>query len=989
VDELNQHLTNHFSALRDARSGPVFFLEHGLPADEREHLFGEVRDACQHYQLDAGWWRVRPLPLLVAATEVGYCYQGCGTDFWPILGEELRHNITAPERQALQELFREAAHTFRGATPKSTPWAEAFHLIAWPIVHAIMPIEFHRRFATLLADLRIEVADLDDDRLYRAIMFVAGHRSARFSSFLEDSQTVVSVARHLLQGQSAALSQDVLTRLGSDIAGDGSAKRELLAARGIQRSLRQKPSPTATREADTINGYFQIRVHGGDLLLEAGFPSADIRVVESLRRAVRRLRYAPRLWGVTARISAEQLLSTVPFVVRFTEPPELDAELLPGLESLEIAPELLSELKRYSLDLAPPLVFSVLNDPEHQVAQQVHGVEISARRNYWVLIESTADVALQALKKIGSVGPFECRLADPATADGRRALEAMGYRLVTGAAVAFAGVPPINGEAPIPEFVVGDTRVLFQRRAHQQGLKVRLGDEEILLDSEAVRITIPRGESVLRVTSENQERKYRFRGVETASPSAAGLIGFSLTTSEGTIQALQAGAIGLRVESLVPFDGLNLVLELTIRDYRASVCMPLGTLPRVLQPGDPIWNELLDETARRLLTRSANCELRARIGNLASAVWELEQRIRPAWWTMGANGPVLMSETGELQLAAIAPSDPATLPQDMELINDEVKLLTPADVSLDPENEFLTFCVGSPKLLGKLQISKPGFARQRTQRGDSRGLEDLMSAYLKWGLAQTANLGAEICRRQVARELESWVVEVCCGADWKTAEERLSADSSWQSLLNRCVTDGLGIDPYVELLPGDVDDICYEGIAEARRVLPELLVRAESFGVDDRGVLNAAFGRAYEIVADRHDRKGRHERAAQMRAGDPSTSIDDWRCALAEIKEEAMLLPVAALLLPTTEAPSLITIEASLMTFDELHAEFKSWISRARPALSGPAPSDDTLECILHVWMSPGRAVEMDWRSALDTLLSERCISRAARYLSLRARQRF
>lgn len=987
MDELNHHLTKRFEALRDGRTGPVFFLEHGLPADERDDLFALVRNACRDHPIDATWWRERSLPLLVAATEVGYRYQGCGTDFWPLLGEELQFRISDPERQALKELFREAAGRFRGAVPKATPWSEAFHLIAWPIVHAIVPVEFHRRLATLLADLRVEVTGLDDERLYRAINLVAGPRNARFASFLEDSEIVVGVARNLLTGANGSLAPDALSRIASDLGRDGSARRELLAARGIQRSFRRKPLQAAAPEIVPIAGRFQLRKHGSDLLLEACFPSGEPAMMERLRRSVRRLRYAPRLWGVTARVSAEQLLSPVPFVLRFSEAPSDEAPLFPDLGQIDFEPDLKAELGRYSLELEAPLVFSVLSESEHPVGLQVTGVEISARRTYWILVDQADAARFKRLRRLGSVGPYEVIVADPATPEGHRALEALGHHLIEGATVGFAGAPPINGDAPIPEFVAGDTRVLIQRKAHAKGLRVRLGDEEVALATESLRITIPRGDHVLRVATDTQERKYRFRGIEASSPAAAGLVTLSLTTSEGTIQALQSGAIGLRIESLAPFDGLELVLELTVMGLRASVCMRLGPLPRVLPADEPIWTELLDETVRRLLARSARCELRARIGTLACAEWELEQRIRPSWWAVGAGAPALLSEAGVVPHAAISPADPTGPSQDVALINESVKLLVPASPSPDGADEFVTFCVGSPTELGMTPIAKPAFTRQRSSRDDRLGFEQLASAYLRWSLAETTNLGAEVRRRQIARQLDAWVTEVCCGMEWAGAESNVSTEGLWPKLLQRCIETGLGLDSYVEHVPGEVTDICYEGLAEARRVLPELLVRAESFGDDDRILLNASFGRAYEVLAERYERKGHAEKASRLRGGDPSTPLESWREALAQTRADAMLHPVARLLLPTTEAQRLISLNASVLSFDELHAELKNWAVRAKSALCAPSPPDETLACILHLWMSPARAVEMDWRSALDTLLSERCIARAARYLSLRSRQ--
>ncbi|TFI48636.1 hypothetical protein E4O93_06765 [Diaphorobacter sp. DS2] len=128
--DLQCHLSERFSELRDARRGAVFFVEHGLRADELDELRGGVRASLRSHPLESGWWDHHDLPLLVAATEVGYRYRGSGTDFWPLLEDELRVELPAPSRQRIKDLFEHATERLRGARPPATAWAHAFHLIA-------------------------------------------------------------------------------------------------------------------------------------------------------------------------------------------------------------------------------------------------------------------------------------------------------------------------------------------------------------------------------------------------------------------------------------------------------------------------------------------------------------------------------------------------------------------------------------------------------------------------------------------------------------------------------------------------------------------------------------------------------------------------------------------------------------------------------------------------------------------------------------------
>ena len=79
------------------------------------------------------------MPILVAATEIGYGYAGNGTDFWPRLGQRLGRSLAYVEQLRISHWFAEAAKRFGGVTPPETAWAECFRHIAWPIAHAVIP----------------------------------------------------------------------------------------------------------------------------------------------------------------------------------------------------------------------------------------------------------------------------------------------------------------------------------------------------------------------------------------------------------------------------------------------------------------------------------------------------------------------------------------------------------------------------------------------------------------------------------------------------------------------------------------------------------------------------------------------------------------------------------------------------------------------------------------------------------------------------------
>ena len=69
---------------------PVYALEHNLDRKTLA-LARRVYQSIPDSELSLNI-RIAPLPLLVLATEVGYRYRGTGTDFWPILEQEIGNN---------------------------------------------------------------------------------------------------------------------------------------------------------------------------------------------------------------------------------------------------------------------------------------------------------------------------------------------------------------------------------------------------------------------------------------------------------------------------------------------------------------------------------------------------------------------------------------------------------------------------------------------------------------------------------------------------------------------------------------------------------------------------------------------------------------------------------------------------------------------------------------------------------------------------------
>ena len=1011
--EAQRNLENRFAKLRDSRTGPVFFIEHGLSAQDSRQLLDSVSQAARFRPIQSSWWREYPLPLLVTATEVGYEYRGTGTDFWPNLESALKIDISPAARQHVRDLFRNYSEWYRGARPANTPWTANFSLIAWPVTHALVPLEFHRQLAAALANLRSSAHSLDDENLHIAVRGAAGRTSARFHTFLEDASLAVPVIRALLGEGNGEISQDSIDRIGKDLASDSDAHRSIKIAKQIQQRLRsRKARPTretsrkiGTAEKEIIAGVLQLRVRDGDrLVVEALFPARVGPDADRLRRTLRRRRFAPRLWGLTSQVPSERLFSGLPFPVDLRSVPDVGAPLFPGLHGLGIESDLVANLELFQLDFQLPLLFAA--NAEGNVARLIRGFEVSASLEYWLLGKEGTLGSFSELARLRVNEPFVCYRVNPSQLPAQEALKGLGYTVRHGVWISIAGAPAIDQHDGLPRFLVGDDRIVTPRRAHPAGARVEFGGEMVPLDNDLVRVRVPEGEHTLVISNQGTLRQDRFEGVSATAAIAVGrACWIELNSDEMTVQALLAGDIALSVQGMAPLEGLTLTLELEAGGQRSSISTPLDPLPHVLLPHEEPWPSLLDKATCARLLQDQSPVLHVRVDSLAAESWTLEQSIRPCWWRGSPTGPVLESDLGQLDYGEIPISRPATqpVPTGRGARSESILLapLNPDESVLGPSAKFVTFC-SAPDItsLHLPRIERPELRRARRGRAGSLGVKDLVEAWLRWSLAETDSINAKIRTAQVSRILDLWLAELSCGDVWARREERINTAFSdpWKLFSDECRKSRLGFDEFVELAERDEVQVVRLAEAEIRRTQPKLWVRVGPLShqdnhtrrslldADDYASLDAAFEGAYQNLAGRYRRAGNIRLARKMTQADPGAGPDQWDPVLEKVREKLELRELAELLLPTDTARWLTTLNLTLMPLGDIAEELHRWAAASRNALAGDVPTLQSLIAILAIWIAPRTAVGLDWQGAIDRLVADRPLSRAVRYLALRAR---
>lgn len=278
LDHWQQRLANHFKELASSRSGvvenrPVFALEHGLDASERDALASAIRE----HSAQRAPASTHGLLWVVYAAEVGYKYSG--DEYWQTFEQETPGWTFHGNRYWIQDRYRWFQKEYGGAEPVGR-WAEWFTIICWPITHAILPRDLQRQLARVLYDIRHSYsAELFEkpDTLGEFIAARSWNASCRFQNLAQDTRLVGQIAAALLlqgkYGTEGLIHPSALQRISEDLDRERRAREWLRGARRF------------AQERAKIRG----------LALGRGAASSPVRRPDEARAEVATLGIEPRL----------------------------------------------------------------------------------------------------------------------------------------------------------------------------------------------------------------------------------------------------------------------------------------------------------------------------------------------------------------------------------------------------------------------------------------------------------------------------------------------------------------------------------------------------------------------------------------------------------------------------------------------------------------------------------------------------------------------
>lgn len=963
-----------------------------------------VRDALAHNSIDSGWWNSRSLPLLVTTTEVGYDYEGTGTDFWPIF--ERRFAVCDPfDRQILSRLFDAAASRYGLAKPIDSPWNLAFCHIAWPVLHAILPSELLQPLTRALRDVRgrIDLEASDADLLTpirsRATLF----NSYRLIAWLDNEVIAASIIRSFLNpSYPPAIDPGTMARITSDLARDEVAATALRDARRRQKSHETLATkrPPRRRVADDIRlAPLILRRFEQHWSFALKIPQMEEAERVTAREALDTIRWRTQLWGQGRTIPSRNLFSDYPIALGVEALPTADTPLLSELGSLPLTVDARAFLESLRVAVDPVLLFADA-DAGGDFAQ-LQTTTISANSKYLILVGPERLPPPPSATLLGRVAGYHIVQIDGGTIDVATWVAQFGLSVRSSAQLRWVGDVELEQHRPVRRFSPG-SRLAFELYASAGDCNASLRDP----DGKTSSITGPSpllGYFTPEVTGRyvvayGDGETTEFDVAERAEPVS--ILSIDADAGTGSITDLATRAVVLRFDSIASVQ--EAALEIRIEASGREISRASGILPDTpcrLAPSHAIWDQLLTERVVADLLDARSATLTVIIYGLARADFRFEAVLAPFTWSHSGNGILSATdESGALMVYRGAASEPLRICG----LNAPGNSLPSADAGDDVQlfragsDAPLVgggICIG-PKIWRASEAVKPRrpdrLLRRFDEERETMDARTIIDALISWSAASVDHPLTQYRRGQVISELERWAVAQLCGERWATAETRLSRQKGSrfaEAFLDGCETLGVGFADVP--LPGPQKDLL-------RRTLLRLMkdrglqlkpaIGGGPISEEIAALLDELFNDAYVIVADAIEAVG------DTCAFDPDEDIDvgeaseSWDGAVRAASRATAMGDLIELLRPLEAADRLSLADFETMTADECIDLLEEWISKNRPPQHARAWNRDLVEAAFWLLAKPGVAARLSWRTATQLLLADQFSARAIRYAALRFR---
>lgn len=968
LKDRHQALASHFADLALSRGQlPLFAIEHGLDEAALSGLRAAVsRNLEADPQLQGATWSWAYLPLLVVATEVGYRYRGTGTDFWPVLAQELGVEAGSAFRAGLSRLFDLGHRSFGLARPGDSPWERHFPHIAWPIGNAIVPLEIQPQLTDALRrSVRAGISAENMESLLEHLkMLAAGHASRRFENWLQQGEIALEVMRRLLAPEAEGwLSKNILQRIDEDIRKDVGSFRAISEARkaAARRSVRvteMAPSQFVMTLVDRVPNLLLVR---GPVLPTQ---SRD-EVIAALRIQGDRIRAAGTNQTIALRsflAGGEMALGKVAGLP--TEPltrgDAANVEQGPSYEALER----LQPLQSAFFVIEPNEVTARAIFPQEGLAADVSVIQLQ-RVNHdgtpefrWLQTSFGPDV--EFLRRHG----FKVEAQAPS-------LRLLGL-LMPGAQHKFlSGIPVLAAQRAT------DLTLLLDD-AQPASETLRIHGEEWALFEPGV------GRHWVGTADGDDGDGVEFEVVESPDLDPASV---NVFPANANISDLVSGRLEIRITAPLSLEDVPVRLRLRSADGPELISEGIiDRLPARISGHSPLIGSLRAQLAERA-TVISTARLTVDVHGLLQNSVPLRSMRREFRHDSDLEKWISTNDDGRV-LPSIVATPQSPIPRTSEVFPAGTRLVLPAATDHEALASGLIISDSSVFHIGiqeEDKISLPALLREASSRNSAVGLVDLARASVAWQLAEASDPLGNWRRWSVVEALEKTLIQLLCGLEWWKRESGidLSILSQHGAFLRSAEALGLVSGEDLPDIASNSDRLFLRDrlISRLRQALPDIAEALAQFDDELAGNLDLAVIDAYEDLRLHLQDNGREA----FDEVDIARSSVTWRRALERARDIPLLPMFQHFILPEARWTALMNPWYVELTEDDLvdlldacHVD-----SFRRPGLRWLGRAE--LRTMLQLWLSPRAMIEADeWPRLLAKGLSDVQTSRAVRYVALR-----
>ncbi|EMI22348.1 hypothetical protein RMSM_00725 [Rhodopirellula maiorica SM1] len=957
--------------------------------------------------LDSFDWQTAHLPLLVCAVEVGYNYEGNGTDFWPSLSTTLGHDFGVDDRNRLSKWFAKASENYGGVTPGTSDWEQAFCHIAWPITHAVAAKDIRRPFADCLRRFRRDVTNeaLKDETIVADLAKISTPvGSRRFRTWMDRPAVVAGIVRDLLGGKplddAGLFSKSFRDRLIEDLRNEPEIRR---AVRQVETGRKTKPRNLGEKN-ETKNA---VEVRCGEFFLrqdENGgieFCGEMPELPKSVQRSIKpiRGRWKVRPWGFAGAspLPSDCLRSTRGyFRVSFSYVARANGEtpFFTGTEDVSVDQDAKRWLESVRFPAAEMLAFPPM-DPSDDTSH-CFGSRTPHRGKIWVLARR-GDVQSRRSEE------DESYFRHIGTVDGGEILE---FEADNAEVRQWLGWPPasVASEKAGPSFVWLRPSPISIDHKNQP---VYTTDDELgvsVAGDQQVQLVLRKGakevasEMVSSVAMLSIDTKGTYELVVRQGDTEFDSFPFVIVDDKGdgfiepdpetpwhaVLSHVDAGEIELSRKDLfnhrlnLDINGdrgiENLVAKLTLSPGEAVVAIQLARIPTRLPANHKVWDELVEQLPTSVLKSPCDLTLSVEIEGLSHDAWLLEADLQKLWWEDDEDGlPIAVSDSGPLEVRRHCVIKGVCIDEPTE--GDPF-----LSVAIDGDGNELHFdaqvgVVGDSRLRREFLTPKR-FLRQMDDIGDNAGLRSIAQRYLQLASATSSSITAEVNRIGATQTLRDWILNCVCGPNWIHKQREMSEIESanpveiwWecqQNLVSLILPELDGDDE--RMLP---DRLGEEQLDKFSKALPRLWweLHQSTFEVNETEPINNAL---------------------QELTGDTDLYVDEDYLPKSLMQASEILCggDLAELLIPSSSGDVLLKWPMQDTTISELASELSQWsrdeLERGRGRQTW---SMDELQDYLNLLLYPERLRKRPWESMLEKLLQDRPVARGGAFVAWRVQQ--